>query len=120
MAIPHYYLPHDIDGIEQLAELALDLRWSWNHSDDGLWGQFDPELWALTLKVELYADPIDDNGSMRQEMRCDRHLVGALRGYVYTAQVPTSRPASDYTVRVVPYHPDAVVPLEAAYILWQR
>jgi len=37
-----------------------------------------------------------------------------------TPQVPTSRPATDYTVRVVPYHPDAIVPLEAAQILWQR
>lgn len=31
-----------------LTELALDLRWSWNHSADELWAQLDPELWALT------------------------------------------------------------------------
>jgi starch phosphorylase len=31
-----------------LTELALDLRWSWNHSTDELWGQLDPELWDLT------------------------------------------------------------------------
>ena len=29
-------------------ELALDLRWSWNHSTDELWGRLDPELWELT------------------------------------------------------------------------
>jgi starch phosphorylase len=28
--------------------LALDLRWSFNHSADQLWGQLDPELWELT------------------------------------------------------------------------
>ena len=31
-----------------LTELALDLRWSWNHSTDELWGRLDPELWGLT------------------------------------------------------------------------
>ncbi|HTS09747.1 MAG TPA: DUF3417 domain-containing protein, partial [Candidatus Eisenbacteria bacterium] len=31
-----------------LTELALDLRWSWNHSTDEIWGQLDPELWELT------------------------------------------------------------------------
>ena len=31
-----------------LTELALDLRWSWNHSTDDLWGRLDPVLWDLT------------------------------------------------------------------------
>jgi len=31
-----------------LHELALDLRWSWNHSTDELWRRLDPELWELT------------------------------------------------------------------------
>ena len=44
----HYYLPRDIDGIEHLFELALDLRWSWNHSADELWGLIDPDVWAMT------------------------------------------------------------------------
>ena len=38
----------DIPGVAQLAELALDLRSTWNHSADELWGRLDPELWALT------------------------------------------------------------------------
>jgi glycogen phosphorylase len=33
---------------ELLAELALNLRWTWNHSADELWGRLDPELWRLT------------------------------------------------------------------------
>ncbi|HTU02990.1 MAG TPA: alpha-glucan family phosphorylase, partial [Candidatus Sulfotelmatobacter sp.] len=33
---------------ESLTELALDLRWSWNHSADELWRQIDPVLWELT------------------------------------------------------------------------
>jgi len=31
-----------------LNEVALNLRWSWNHSADQLWERLDPELWDLT------------------------------------------------------------------------
>ncbi len=41
-------LPTNVDGFESLAELALDLRWSWNHAADRVWQQLDPALWALT------------------------------------------------------------------------
>jgi starch phosphorylase len=34
--------------LDALTELALNLRWSWNHESDELWGRFDSELWALT------------------------------------------------------------------------
>ena len=33
---------------DALTDLALDLRWSFNHSADRLWEQLDPELWELT------------------------------------------------------------------------
>src|SRR5579872_5254944 len=33
---------------DALTDLALDLRWSFNHSADRLWQQLDPELWDLT------------------------------------------------------------------------
>ena len=49
MSGPIYsFLPTDIDGFDYLAELALDMRWSWNHSADYLWRQLDPVLWQLT------------------------------------------------------------------------
>ena len=35
-------------GLEALTDLAMDLRWSWNHSADALWKRLDPELWELT------------------------------------------------------------------------
>ena len=43
------YLPTEPEGIEYLIELALDLGGTWEHAADELWGQLDPELWALTL-----------------------------------------------------------------------
>jgi len=36
------------EGVHQLQELALDLRWSWNHAADSLWHQLAPETWHLT------------------------------------------------------------------------
>ena len=44
----HSLLPVDIDGVDLLAELALDLRSAWNHATDPLWRQLDPELWEIT------------------------------------------------------------------------
>src|SRR5580692_1289018 len=41
-------LPLDTAISDALTDLALDLRWSFNHSADRLWEQLDPELWELT------------------------------------------------------------------------
>ncbi|MGD0470161.1 MAG: alpha-glucan family phosphorylase [Terriglobales bacterium] len=43
-----YNLPTEIEGFDSLAELALDMRWSWNHATDGVWRTLDPILWELT------------------------------------------------------------------------
>ncbi len=40
--------PSDAAISETLTDLALDLRWSYNHSADQLWEHLDPELWDLT------------------------------------------------------------------------
>jgi starch phosphorylase len=37
-----------IEGFDSLAALALNLRWSWNHSTDEAWRQLDPTLWEIT------------------------------------------------------------------------
>jgi starch phosphorylase len=41
-------LPTEIAGFDSLAELALDMHWSWNHATDEVWRQLDPILWELT------------------------------------------------------------------------
>src|SRR5271170_2337944 len=38
----------EIEGFSSLAELALDLRWSWSHCADEVWNQLDAALWELT------------------------------------------------------------------------
>jgi starch phosphorylase len=42
------FLPADIEGLESLSELALDMRWSWDHAADEVWKKLDPALWNLT------------------------------------------------------------------------
>ncbi len=41
-------LATDVEGFDSLAELALDMRSSWNHATDPVWRQLDPALWGLT------------------------------------------------------------------------
>jgi starch phosphorylase len=38
----------EVEGFDSLAELALDMRSSWNHATDKVWRQLDPVLWELT------------------------------------------------------------------------
>jgi starch phosphorylase len=42
------FFPTEVEGFNSLAELALDMRWSWNHASDEIWRHLDPVLWDLT------------------------------------------------------------------------
>jgi len=44
----YYFLPREIEGFSSVAELALDMRWSWNRYGDDVWQRLDPDLWELT------------------------------------------------------------------------
>ena len=113
----------------------------WQHELDRTWGSlrfgslrvetnagqnvFEIEIFLDGLdpnavRVELYADGINGTDPVRVEMKCARPLPDASRGCVYRATVPTARPATDYTVRVIPQRSGVAVPLEAARILWQH
>ena len=76
----------------------------------------DPEA----VRVELYTDGTSGDGPVRYEMTRGGRLEGEDGGYAYGAEVPASRPAADYAVRIIPRHAGVAVPLEAARILWQR
>jgi glycogen phosphorylase len=77
---------------------------------DGL----DPEA----ARVELYAEGRNADVPVTQPLNRGEHLVGSANGFTYTVLIPATRPAADYTPRVVPRHSGAFVPLEAAFILW--
>jgi glycogen phosphorylase len=117
----------------------------WRHAVDRTWGSlrfgdlrietnggqhefavdvFLNDLHPNAALVELYADGINGCGPVRVEMKCAGPESGtahdASRGCVYHATVPATRPARDYTARVIPQHSGVAVPLEFTRILWQR
>ena len=62
MTVSSYYLlPPLPEGLEGLAELALDLRWSWNHAADKLWKYIDSELWGMTSNPWLMLQTVKTN-----------------------------------------------------------
>jgi starch phosphorylase len=113
----------------------------WQHAVEGKWAslRLDPCVAATegsqyvfevrlyldgladgAFRVELFADSVDGKAPVRQEMTRAGRSPDAAGGWTYRAAVPATRPVTDYTARVVPYHADAAVPLEATQILWQR
>jgi starch phosphorylase len=78
-------------------------------------GGLDPN----TVRVELYADGVNGGEPVRQEMIYEQEPAEA-NGTTYSAQVPSIRPVTDYTARVILHCEDAAIPLEDARILWQR
>ena len=78
-------------------------------------GSLDPK----SVWVELYANGVNGGDSDRQEMIRGQPLDEVNR-YSFSAQVPTTRPATDYTVRIIPHCDGVAIPLEDKHILWQR
>jgi starch phosphorylase len=78
-------------------------------------GAIDPS----SVRVELYAEPRDAPGSperipMQRGEPIDHVAIA------YTATIGPGESPERYTPRVVPFHPDASVPLEASGIRWQH
>ena len=70
------------------------------------------------LIVELYAEPVSGGDPARETMTASKEQVspGVL---LYSAEVPATRASSDYTPRVIPRRPSALLPLESTHILWK-
>ena len=79
-------------------------------------GDIDPE----TVRVELCADSRTGTVAVRQEMKRVAPLAGSSDNHVYSATVPSTRPASDYTPRLIAHYDGVAVPLEDGRVLWQR
>jgi glycogen phosphorylase len=72
------------------------------------------------VRVELYANGINGDSPIRLEMTRVQPPAGETRGGIYCASVPATRPAADYTTRIIPHRAGVAVPLEIDPILWQR
>jgi glycogen phosphorylase len=51
-------------------------------------------------------------------MRPDAASPGETGSLTYRASVSSSRPSSHFTPRIVPYHPEARIPIETPLITW--
>ncbi len=72
------------------------------------------------VQVELFANGLNGEGPIITKMERGEKSEGTVNGYHYSASVNSSRPATDYTPRVIPHLPGLSVPLETALILWQH
>jgi len=85
-----------------------------NTHDEEHFFQADVAPGSLTpdhLRVELYANTAQGKSTCLEVMDPSGPSPDTTGSYTYSAQVSATRPASDYTARIVPHHPNALVPL---------
>ena len=80
----------DVEGYDSLAELALDLRWSWNHATDDVWRQLDPALWESSQNpwVVLQTVSKDKLRSVLADPNYRTRIDGLLRAKRQAADSP--------------------------------
>lgn len=85
------FLPYDIEGVDALAELALNIRWSWNHAADEVWHQLNPALWELTHNPWIILQSISRNELERQlgEPSFKNKIKELLKQQELSASLPT-------------------------------
>ncbi len=136
-----YYLPAAADygkRCENGGTAAREL-WHWERQIRHRWhevraGRLDvartEDGWTFSLPVylgdlpadavaaQLYAEPTTDEPDSVFSMQRAGSLPGAVNGVLFRAQITSRRDATDFTARLVPYHPLARVPLETNRIRW--
>jgi starch phosphorylase len=78
------------------------------------------ELRPEEVRVELYADALGASPMLRAAMAADGAIPGSVNGYIYRAVLDEERPAEHFTPRIVPAHPEAMVPMECGLVAWHR
>jgi len=83
-------LPTEVEGFDSLAELALDMRWSWNHATDKVWRLLDPELWEVTQNpwVVLQTVSRDQLERALADPAFRKNVVDLLRAKRQAAETP--------------------------------
>ncbi|HVA39405.1 MAG TPA: alpha-glucan family phosphorylase, partial [Candidatus Binataceae bacterium] len=76
---PDRYGPRPLPpGLEGLNELALDMRWSWNHGGDEMWRTIDTDLWEFSHDPWLMIESVS-NGRLEWLARDQAFLVELRR-----------------------------------------
>jgi starch phosphorylase len=93
-------------------------------TEEGMWhfeahvylGELSPD----DVQVQLFSEPEGEGHAFPAIMERKAPISGAVNGHLYAATVPANRPLDHYTPRIVPFHPDMIVPLEEMHIYWQH
>ena len=78
------------------------------------------EVSPASVRVELFADAEENLTSQIVMLHQEQAIPGSTNGYIFAGAFTSTRPLEDYTVRVVPYHPNALLPTELPLIAWQH
>lgn len=97
-------------GLDELRELARDLRWSWDHGADDLWRRLDPTLWELTHHPNVVLQTVS-----REK------LVGALADPDYRRLLNVALQAKQHAATTPAWfqqkHPDVPLPCVAYFCM---
>jgi starch phosphorylase len=98
-------------------ELQVDLKDNrWTFQVPVHFGKLDPSF----VSVQLYAEPLDEQESVRIPMTRGEEIPGMLNGYIFQVAIEAVRPAEHFTPRILPVYHGVSTPLEESHILWQR
>jgi len=85
-------LPRELPkGLEPLAELALDLRWTWSHHADDIWRSIDAGAWDTTRNPWLILNEL--SAERLEELARDHVFRDQLAAVLRERHQYTSRPA---------------------------
>lgn len=79
------------EKLTTLAELALDLRWTWSHAGDELWRRVSPDLWERSQNPWVILQ--DMSGKRLQALAADSQFMTELDRLVATHQRYLTEPA---------------------------
>ena len=77
----------DIEGFEALVEIALDMRWSWNHAADQIWRRIDHHLWEQSHNPWDLLQTVSRNKIACSAYSSANRVVGGRILYNYTIDV---------------------------------
>jgi starch phosphorylase len=78
-------------GLGALGELALDLRWTWNHGADALWERVDAEAWSRTRNPWIILQDI--SAERLQALAADASFVAELERLAGTRRAYLDAPS---------------------------
>jgi starch phosphorylase len=72
------------------------------------------------INARAYADATDTSPAETVALTRDGEAPGAAGLNVFRGRIRGQRPIADYTMRIVPFCPGVLVPMELALIHWQK